>query len=139
MYASNFLIFLQFFQSFYILFIINTKFLFVIDFRTLILILFFSFSGMQVKTVFIFGIESFRLIFFSKLTWHPFHKNFFSVNLILYLINSGRDQELKNFLKLLFNKLWLRLWLQLQLQICSSNFTFQFEILICNIYYKKER
>ena len=35
---------------------------------------------------------------------------------------------------LLFDKLWL--WLQLQ--ICSGNFTFQFEILIRNIYYKKE-
>ena len=32
---------------------------------------------------------------------------------------------------LLFNQLWLRL----QFQICSGNFTFQFEILICNIYY----
>ena len=34
---------------------------------------------------------------------------------------------------LLFNKLWF--WPQLQ--ICSCNFTFQFEILIHNIYYKK--
>ena len=33
----------------------------------------------------------------------------------------------------LFNKLWL------QFQICSGNFTFQVEILIRNIYYKKER
>ena len=36
---------------------------------------------------------------------------------------------------LLFNKLWLRL----QLQISSGNFIFQFDILIHNIYYKKER
>ena len=36
---------------------------------------------------------------------------------------------------LLFNKLWL----QLHLQISSGNFAFQFEILICNIYFKKER
>ena len=37
---------------------------------------------------------------------------------------------------LLLNKLWL---LRLQLQIGSSNFTFQFEMLIRNIYFKNER
>ena len=40
---------------------------------------------------------------------------------------SLRDLELKKFLKL-----------RLLLQICSGNFTFQFEILICNIQFKKE-
>ena len=47
----------------------------------------------------------------------------------------GAEQFFDAPAPLLFNKLWLRL----QLQISSSNFTFQFEILIHNIYYKEER
>ena len=46
---------------------------------------------------------------------------------------SGAEILFDALAPLLFNKL------RLQLQLCSGNYTFQFEILFRNIYYKKER
>ena len=63
----------------------------------------------------------------------------FCVKIILNVLNDfyfWQEPGVEKFFEapapLLFNKLWLRL------RKCSGNFTFQFEILICNICYKKE-